>query len=321
MLILIWIFERRITSFLSETHRINANLMIVDGWMRLTTVDALKEEIQNDNYDKIIVAGIRSSDLDFYKLAMNGFLIFYPQFQELPDKDIKEHSIEIVTRSKMGGIYKCHFYFYINDSIAGEFYSEAFENASCLKWEGSLKDIDSMMVQFTNDMYDDYGDRDFFIKEIRIDSTIVISYQHNTVTDFGQIGGPDRIVNDYDSHPQIIRNKIYSFGIDTTAVTAITIEHRRFNRTLSTALAVRKWIESSGHTIEGINVVSMGIHSKRTWRTYRSVLDKSIDIGFISLPDYRDSDSKARRVLRTITESIDYLYYCIILIPYSLNLL
>ncbi len=321
LLFLIWIFESRITAFLSESDRVDANLMIIDGWMRVTTVDSLKKEIQNDKYEQIAVAGIRSSDLDFCKVEMNGFLIFYPQFQNLPDQEIKEHSIEIVTKSKMGGIYKCHYYFHINDSIAGEFYSEGFENTAGLKWSGSLKDIDSMMVQFTNDMYDDFGDRDLFVKEIRVDSTIVISYQHNSVIDFGRMGGPGRIVNDYDSYPQIIRNKIYTFCVDPEKVTAIAIDHTRINRTLATALAIREWIEESGHGIKGINVASMGIHSKRTWLTYKSVLDKSLKIGYISLPDYRDSDPKARRVFRTITETIDYLYYCIILIPFRLGLM
>lgn len=323
LLSLAWIFDDRITGFLTESNRTDANLMIIDGWMRLTTVDSLKEEIQKNKYDQIIVAGIRSSDLDFCKVEMNGFLIFYPRFKNLPDQDIKEHTLEIVTKSKMGGIYKCHYFFHVNDSIIGEHYSEGFENTACFNWRGSLNDIDSMMVQFTNDMYDDYGDRDLFIKEIRIDTTIIIPYQYNSVTDFGRMGGTGRKVNDYDSHPQIIRNKIFDYGVDSSKVTAITIDKTILNRTLAIALAVRNFIEKDDTVIQdikGINVVSMGIHSKRTWRTYRNVLNKSIEIGYISLPDYRDSDPKLKRILRTITETIDYLYYCVILVPYRIGL-
>ncbi len=321
MLFLVWIFESRITAFLSESDRIEANLLIIDGWMRVTTVDSLKEEIMNNKYEQIVVAGIRYSDLDFCKVEMNGFLIFYPGFQTLPDQGIKEHSIEIVTKSKMGGIYKCHYYFHINDSIAGEFYSEGFENSAFLKWTGSLNQIDSIMIQFTNDMYDDFGDRDLFVKEIRVDSSIVISYQHNSVTDFGRMGGPGRIVNDYDSHPQIIRNRIYTFGIDSAKVKAIAIDKTNFNRTLATAIEVNNWLEKSDYDIRGINVASMGIHSRRTWLTYKSILDKSFRIGYISLPDYRDSDPKSKKVIRTFTEVIDYTYYCLILIPFRIGLI
>lgn len=318
---LVWIFEKRLTAFLSESERIDADILIIDGWMRVSTVDSLKEEIRDNHYKHFVVAGMRSPNMDYCKMEMNGYLIFYPGFRNLPYMGKKEHLIEIVTMSKNGGIYKCHYYFHINDSIAGDFYSEGFENTALVKWTGSLNDIDSMMVQFTNDMYDDFGDRDLFVKEIRVDSTIIIPYQYNSVTDFGKIGGSGRTVNNYDSNPQLIRNRIYSYGIDTSKVTSITIDRKRLNRTLATALEVRRWFEESGRRIEGINVASMGIHTKRTWLTYKSVLDKSLKIGYISLPDYRDSEPKAKRVLRTLKETIDYFYYHLILIPFRIGMM
>lgn len=321
VIFLIWIFQDRLNTYLSAAREADGNLLIIDGWMRLTTVGYLKEELRKGNYEHILIAGMRSSDLEFCKVEMNGFLIFYPGIHTTEGQVKKEHTLEIVTKSKMGGIYKCHFNFYINDSILGDFYSEGIENTASITWMGSLNEIDSMMVQFTNDMYDDIGDRDLFVKEIRIDSTLVISYQHNSVLDFGKLGGTNRKSNDYDSHQQILRNELLANGIDSAKVVAISLDNRKFNRTLTTALAVRDWIEKNNLNINGINVASMGIHSRRTWLTYKTVLNTSCEAGYISLPDYRDSDSSKSKFLRTLTETIDYIYYSIILIPFRLNLI
>ena len=321
VILLIWINEDRINSYLSGTCKVNGNFFIIDGWMRLSTVDNLKEELRNSKYEKIVIAGLRSSDLEFCKVEMNGFLIFYPGFSTAAGQVKEEHTLEIVTKSKMGGIYKCHFNFFINDSIVGDFYSEGVENTASLTWMGSLNEIDSMMVQFTNDIYDDIGDRDLFVKEIRIDSTLIISYQHNSVLDFGQLGGTNRKTNDYDSHQQILRNELVANGIDSAKVVAIALDNRQFNRTLATALAVRDWIKENNTNINGVNIASMGIHSRRTWLTYKTVLDTNCEVGNISLPDYRDSDSGKSKFLRTLTETLDYIYYNIILIPFSLNLI
>jgi hypothetical protein len=319
VIFLIWIFQDRLNTYLSAAREADGNLLIIDGWMRLTTVENLKEELQKGKYEQILIAGMRSSDLDFCKVEMNGFLIFYPGIPKTPGQVKEEHTLKIVTKSKMGGIYRCHFNFYINDSIVGDFYSEGVENTSSITWMGSLNDIDSMMVQFTNDMFDDIGDRDLFVKEIRIDSTRILSYQHNSVLDFGRLGGGNRKSNDYDSHQQILRNELIASGIDSAKVAAIALDNKKFNRTLTTSLAVRDWINHNNLNINGINVASMGIHSRRTWLTYKTVLNSSCVVGNISLPDYRDSDSNKKKFLRTLTETLDYIYYNIILIPFRLN--
>ena len=309
--------NQNLSDFLSRSQVADANVLILEGWLHDDAIEMLKQEILKTDYDLIISSGVKTSDLDFFKLPMNGHLIFYIKSQMSGDTVNKDHLIEITAKSKMGGIYQCHFNFYINDSIAADFVTDEHPGKTNLWWKGSLRNIDSLMVQFTNDMFDENGDRDLFVKEIIIDKLMVIPYQHNSVYDIGAIGGGNRTYNAYESHPQIIRNKIISFGLDSLKVVALTTKMTTFNRTLVSALAVREWLKSSGLSVKGINVVSRGIHSRRTLITYKRVLNKTKNVGIISLPERVEEASVKNSTLRVFVEMLDYLYYNIILIPYT----
>ena len=308
--------NQNLSDFLSRSQVADANVLILEGWLHDDAIEMLKQEILKTDYDLIIASGVKTSDLDFFKLPMNGHLIFYTKSQMSGDTVKKDHLIEITSKSKMGGIYQCHFNFYINDSIVADFVTDEHPGKTSLVWNGSLRDIDSLMVQFTNDMFDENGDRDLFVKEIIIDKQMIIPYQHNSVYDIGAIGGGNRTLNAYESHPQIIRNKIISFGLDSAKVVALTTKMTTFNRTLVSALAVREWLKSSGQSVKGINVVSRGIHSRRTLITYQRVLNKTKNVGIISLPERTEGVSVKNSALRVFVEMLDYLYYNIILIPY-----
>lgn len=307
---------KSLPGFLSESHRVDANILIIEGWLPDVALEMTKREIDKDVYDIIFTTGVRSSELDFCLVAMNGYLIFYPEFPSDADENYENHLIGITARSKMGGVYCSHFNFYLNDSLMADFDADDKAGKYYLNWFGSLNDIDSMMVQFTNDMVDENGDRNLYVREITIDNKIIIPYQYNSVLDIGSIGGSDRIVNNYESHPQIIRNKLISRGLDSTKIVAVPAKKTHFNRTLTSALALKRCLKASGKNIKGINIISMGIHSRRTWLTYKRILDKSYQIGIISLSDSTISEYGTSEVLKNLGEALELVYYWIILLPF-----
>jgi hypothetical protein len=68
--------------------------------------------------------------------------------------------------------------------------------------------------------------------------------------------------------------------------------------------------------VKGINIISMGTHTRRTWMTYNKILNEKYEIGIISLPDYNYNHSRFFRLFKTIRESLGIAYYWLILIPY-----
>lgn len=303
-------------SYLEKSQKVDANLLIIEAWLPDLAIDLATSEIHKDSYDFIVTTGIESSELEFCMVAMNGYLIFYPEPYLKTKEENDHHNIEIVAHSEMGGKYRAHFNVFINDSLIADFNADKKAGRFGMAWNKPLGEIDSIMVQFTNDMVDDFGDANLYVKEIIIDNEIIIPYQFNSVFDIGSLGGEDRIKNDYKSHPEIIRNKLIASGIDPYKIIAVTGKKTNINRTLTGALAFRNWLKASGQKVTGVNIITMGIHARRTWITYKELLGKSYKIGIISLPDIENQTSKRSIFLETITEILDLMYYRIILLPY-----
>lgn len=302
--------------FLEKSQRLDAEMLIIEAWLPYAAIEMAESEIHNHGYDYIVTTGIKSSELDFCMVAMNGYLIFYPGFSSKPGEENEHHKIEVVARSKMGGKYCSHFNFFINDSLITDFNADEKPGKYKVEWNAPLAEIDSLMFQFTNDYLDDKGDRNLYIKEIIFDDSLIIPYQFNSVFDIGKLGGNDRTKNDYESHPELVRNKLIASGIDSSKIIAVTGSKTRINRTLTGALAFRDWLLESGQNVKDVNIISMGIHARRTWMTYKKVLGKSYSIGIIALPESGYEVSERSKRYAAITETLDLVYYWVILLLY-----
>jgi hypothetical protein len=299
-------------SFLSKTQKVKANVLVVEGWLPKYAIELVCKEFHENNYDHIITTGIKSSDLDYCPITSNGYLIFYPHFISTLNNDNGHHTIEVTAHSTMSGKYCAHFNFYVNNMILADFNADKKDRKYSINWEGSLKDIDSVMIQFDNDYLDKYGDRNLFVKEIIIDHKMIIPYQFNSELDFGLLDGKERIVNNFDSKAELWRNELIAYGIDPKDVTAVPAKKVYINRTLTSALAFRSWLKLTNIKVKGINIISLGVHSRRTWNIYKKMLGKSIEVGIISLPENGNNIGGRPKILAILYEVIGIIYYQII---------
>ncbi|MDP4222852.1 MAG: carbohydrate-binding domain-containing protein [Bacteroidota bacterium] len=314
LLLLIEIRNGNLLHWLEPTRPVNANILIIEGWLPDRALELAKTEVQKKDYELIVPTGIQSAELDFCMIAMNGYLIFYPDQRYIFHKETGRHKIEVVARSKMKGEkYKSHFNFFVNDSIAGDYSADEIPRKYAVSWNRPLNELDSISVQFTNDYVDKYGDRNLYVSEMIIDNEIVIPYNFNSVFDPGSLGGKDRIINNYVSHPEIIRKKLIESGFDPSRIIAVTGKKTNINRTLAGAVAFRDWLKLSGYKAEGVNIVTMGIHARRTWLTYRKVLGRSVQTGIIALPNTETIEPDNQSFKSVFAEFMDLIYYHIIL--------
>ncbi len=315
LLLITEIRNRNLLHWLEPTKPVNANILIVEGWLPDRALDLAKTEIRKKQYDLVIPTGIQSAELDFCMMAMNGNLVFYPGKRYIFHRDSGSHKIDVIARSKMkGDLYRSHFNFYINDSLAGDFSADEIPRKYSVIWNRPLDEIDSLTIRFTNDYVDENGDRNLYISEIIIDNDITIPYNFNSVFDPGSPGGGDRITNNYVSHPEIIRKKLIESGIDPSRIIAVTGRRTNINRTLAGAIAFRDWLKISGYRSDGINIVTMGMHARRTWLAYRKVLGRTVPVGIIALPDTETRDPDNQSFKTILAEFLDLIYYHIILV-------
>jgi hypothetical protein len=299
---------------LSKTKRVEANILLVEGWLPAYAIEKAYDEFLNNSYNRIITTGLQSPP--YFVMPANGYLIFYPQKYNLIEEEDSIHLIEVEASSELEGENSACFNILINDSLIAEFLAEKKGKKYPIKWKGKLSNIDSILIRFTNDGRGDFGDRNLYVKNIIIDQNITIPYHDNSEYDIGLLDGKKRIINNYDSYAELAKLRLLSIGLDPSLINAVPGNRTRINRTLTSALAVREWLKTSETKVEGINIVSLGTHAKRTWMIYNKILDSQYNIGIISISDYRERHSMRYKILKTIRETIGIIYYWIILLPY-----
>jgi hypothetical protein len=306
----------RLSTYLSKSEKADADLLVVEGWLPENAILKAAEEFRTGNYKKIVTTGIYSSD-PFFNLYSNGDLIFRTK-NWFEGKEIYGiHSIAIEARSELGGEGRAHFSIEINGKNAGDFLAETSGKFFTVNWSGRLDQIDSISVRFDNDRLDSAGDINLYVKAVRIDRKIIIPWLYNSVYDMITSDGNLRIENNISSCAGNARRRLIMTGIDSLFVTAVPARKVSVNRTLTSAIAFRSWLNNSGIQPKGINIISEGPHSRRTWMTYSKLLDSHYKVGIIPEPYTALHHSRIRMVLKTLREAAGLIYYRIILLFYQ----
>lgn len=304
-----------LSGYLSKSEQVSANILIVEGWLPYPALETAVNEFHKNGYEYIITTGLKSTS-EYYGVSMDGYLIFYPKNKLVHFDESGIHKIEVKAFSELDGENSAHFNFWVNKTLVSDFIAGKRKREYGISWVGRLSDIDSIMIQFDNDLMGDFGDRNLFVKEIIIDHSIIIPFLNYSEYDITKLDGKQRIINNLTSNAELTGKRLYSLGIDSSKIIALPGERVKINRTLTSALAVRDWLKISNIKVQGINILSSGTHSRRTWMTFSKVLGRSYKIGIISLPDNKNNYPQKRRLFKTLRETVAIIYYWLILIPY-----
>jgi hypothetical protein len=222
-----------ISKKLSKTSPVDANILLVEGWMRPYAIEIATSEFKANHYLNIITTGLRTAE--YFNEAMNGYMIFYSGNQFKQMKVSSKHTIEVSAFSEMEGENSAHFRLYVNDSLSADFLADKRERKYALTWTGALSQIDSIMVQFDNDKRWESGDRNLYLKELIIDHKYKIPYYANSVYEIRFRGRKVRYLINYNSYAELAKQRFISDGVDSSIVIAVPGERARINRTLTSA--------------------------------------------------------------------------------------
>ncbi len=309
MMILAKLFTEKLSSFLSKSERVRANILVIEGWLSYNDLKAAVDEFKAGGYKYILTTGLKSTT-DYYNVNTDGYLIFYTG-------NFKADSVRTVgvkASSQLDKENSAHFNLWINDSLVADFYADKRRRKFSAEWNGTH--VDSVMIQFDNDVVGEFGDRNLFVREVVLNDNVKIPFLNNSIYDISDLDNNNRIVNDMNSNSELTAKRLLAMGVDTSKVIAIPGDKVRINRTLTSALALNNWLKETEIIVTGINIMSSGTHSRRTWMTFRRVIDKPVNVGIIALPDKRNTGPDGTGYLKTLRETIAYIYYIIILIPY-----
>jgi hypothetical protein len=249
-------------------------------------------------------------------MYINSFLIFYPHERLLKSESEGIHIFRIKAESTLGKDDTALFALWINDQPAMMFGTTNNRREFTYQWQGSLSAGDSIMVQFINDDVSIRGDRNLRIKEFTLNNKSISQGAEKFFLDRGNPFGKYRWNLTSRSYAQMSAHYFINRGIPPEQVVAITNHFGEKRRTYGNAKTLKHWFEQNGEGIEGVNVVSMDYHSRRTWLTYSKLLEGHASVGIISAPNQMLQHSRAKRYNFIGRETISMIYYSLFVLPW-----
>lgn len=302
-----------LTTYLTKNKKIDANILVIEGWLSDAALLSALNEFKSGNYQYIITTGNYFPD-KYFNVYSKGYLIFYLKDKLINHKGF-DHTIDVYAYSELDGEHRAHFNVLVNDTLVADFYATKKKKKYRINWYNDLSSIDSVVIHFDNDNWGDWGDRNLFIKGLLFDNRTYIPYQYNTEYQILDSDNKPRILNNYGSNAELARIKLLTTGVDSEKVIAVPGKKTILNRTLASAKAFSKWLKTSNIEVKGINIASQGTHAKRTWLIYRKVLGQTYKTGIISMPS-EENMSKGFKIFKVIRELAGILYYSILLVFY-----
>jgi DUF218 domain len=102
------------------------------------------------------------------------------------------------------------------------------------------------------------------------------------------------------------------FGVPPTLVQAVPAPNVRRDRTYASALALRDWLELHGQMPDGLNLVTLGPHARRSRLLYEKAFGDACRIGVISIEDEGYDPHRwwaySQGVRTVVSETVAYLY-------------
>ena len=125
-------------------------------------------------------------------------------------------------------------------------------------------------------------------------------------------GGPlgnGSLLSEFGTHADVAAAMMRKLGVPEDAVISVPAGARNRGRTWASALALKEAIAARNLTVDGVNVVSIGPHARRSRLLFSRALEKKIPVGIISIRslDYNSRWWESSQGLRDILgETVGY---------------
>jgi hypothetical protein len=101
-------------------------------------------------------------------------------------------------------------------------------------------------------------------------------------------------------------------GIDEDKTVRISVDTVERDRTFASAIALKNWFLTSQNYDKSINVLTLGVHARRSWMLFRSALGPEFSVGVIAYDDPAYDRhrwwSSSEGFKKVIDETIAYVY-------------
>lgn len=275
-------YFRQAYQYLCLTRFSNPDILVVEGWLQPDALMKAKAEFLNKPYNMILTTGLPY--FDGFQMGSFGKMVFSMNKRLLTSPD-STYSISLLIRGTKAQGEFAHFILYADTLRLGDFYSSRRK-----KQYNQVAKLDKppeiIRVEFDNDTYTKYKDRDLYFYSVTVNDQIfpannenVAYFEHsNGVYYFRQCLSNSTATN----AAQYLRDT----GIPDSLVFPIETLHVKKSKTYTTALDVKYWIDMERPSKRpSVQIFTRGTHARRTYLSFVKAFGDSADIGVISCPD------------------------------------
>ncbi len=91
--------------------------------------------------------------------------------------------------------------------------------------------------------------------------------------------------NQWENYSREASAELARAGIPSDQIIMINLPHQETDRTRATAEAFKKWLLSGNPSIRFIDVYTVGVHARKSWIIFQSVLGPRYQVGVIAGPE------------------------------------
>jgi hypothetical protein len=308
-LLLLIIFLFTLPKHLYKNKPEDAEVMVVEGWLPQIAIDKAIAEYYSGNYKLMATTGGPlpvQVEMGYYgTLVFNtGYLTGEHGNKEITAIKVYAHG------TKADGSYPC-LNLLLNDSLLGKYFVRRKKNEYEFYINKRLNDIHTVKINFPNDIYTRWRDRNLYIEYIVIGDIKIPARSVHAFYDIDYYEGFDEYRPGYINYAEYSAFILKYLGFKDSIV-ALPSQIVKFSRTYSSALTFRRWYLNSPFKGKPVNIVSLGPHSRRTWMIYKRVLGKNTDVGIIMVNNRRYNRKNwwksPEGIKDTIHEMASYIY-------------
>ncbi|MCK5136602.1 MAG: hypothetical protein KAR19_12490 [Bacteroidales bacterium] len=299
--------KEKITNYLTICQPVEADFLLVEGWVEESVLDIAASEYKEGTYLKVITTG---NPIDSYFMMSEEGLLEY-RFKE-PNIDLNPgDTLKICLKGTPVTNVFPEFTVFLNENVLSQHSSTVDWKDHAFTFDSAIQII-SIGITFDNDGYYLKEDRNLFIKNIHInDIDYPARSKYSLFYDKGDYNKQNPYPTNFHSVASICAEKLKNRGIPEEKITILTSPNSKQNRTFASALVVNNWIESNDFFGISVNVLSEGIHSRRTYTLYQYALRENCEeIGIIStLPDnnrYLGNYIEDKDIIRELAGNLYY---------------
>jgi uncharacterized SAM-binding protein YcdF (DUF218 family) len=116
----------------------------------------------------------------------------------------------------------------------------------------------------------------------------------------------------YKTYADLAQATLIKIGIEPERIIAVPSPQVKRDRTYTSAVSLQAWFDQNPGKIHRINLMTPGVHARRSWKLFKKALGQRVEIGIIAVtdPDYNPQSwwTSSEGVKKVVFEAIGYVY-------------